>query len=119
MSNFKYDATIANNARWLKSIDEQRKTIKLQRYQMELEQLAEELPAIDVEQEVDHCAGMDQRQFDDHLEKIRRENASPTSLLEDPDVERKIHRYMRDNPEFTQQHGEKAFKEAAKILKFA
>lgn len=134
----KYQLQLDNQEKRIKATESElaleRQRLRLQKYEMELKDLANEYE-FDVAGELEDVAGLDEKGFDKHVARIKKNysrtpvggdlpldaHIDPTPAnknLNDPEVGAKVLKYMRDNPEFTQKHGERAFKEAAKVLKF-
>lgn len=134
----KSQLTLEAQEKRLKQVEQEqaieRQRLRVQRYEMQLNDLKEEYE-LDVAVELEDCAGLDEKGFNRHLDRIKRSYSrtpvggdfpleafsepNPADKdLNNPEVAKKIMKYMRDNGEFTRQHGEKAFYEAAKILKF-
>lgn len=107
--------------------------IRIEKYQMTLEGLSDEYE-IDLAAEMDEGSGFNQKQMDARVALIKRaysrtpvggdlpfdaieKTPGQQKTLDDPEVAQKCFRYMRDNPEFQQKHGQNAFVEAAKALK--
>lgn len=111
----------------------ERQRLRVQRYEMALSELQGEYE-LDVAVELEDCAGLDEKGFAKHLDRIKR-NYSRTPVggdlpieafqepnpagkdLNNPEVAAKCMKYMRENPEWTAKLGDKAFRESAKILK--
>lgn len=112
----------------------ERQRVRLQKFEMKLKELALEYE-FDVAEELTDVSAMDEKQFDKHCERIQKRYArtpvggdlpydaivepNPADKnLNDPEVGAQVLKYMNAHPELAQKYGEKAFHEAAKILKF-
>lgn len=109
-----------------------RRELRAKKYQLRLEELAQ-IHDFDPAEELVDCLAMDEKAFEHHCEKrISKYARTPvgndlpfeavvdqkSQSIESPDVEAKIHKYFRENPDFTAKHGANSYREAAKILKF-
>lgn len=114
----------------------ERQRLRVEKFEMALEELRQDGYEIDIAAEMEECGAMDEKAFDKHTARIKRcyqrgpvggdlpydAISEPVPAggkdLNDPKVGAEVLKYMNAHPEHCQKFGQKAFHEAAKILKF-